>query len=47
MNKGALVPDRVVMKMVEGRLSEPDAAAVFSLTSFPVRSFRRSFLTPF
>ncbi len=44
MNKGALVPDEVVMKMVEGRLSEPDAAAGFLLDGFPRTVVQAEFL---
>ena len=35
MEKGALVPDALVLKLVESRLKEPDAAAGFLLDGFP------------
>ncbi len=35
MNKGALVPDEVVIGLVEERLSRPDAKAGFILDGFP------------
>jgi adenylate kinase len=35
MDKGALVPDDLVLKLVEERLSQPDAASGFILDGFP------------
>jgi adenylate kinase len=35
MEKGELVPDGLVLKLIEGRLSEPDAAKGFLLDGFP------------
>ncbi len=35
MNKGQLVPDEVILAMVENRLLEPDASAGFILDGFP------------
>jgi adenylate kinase len=35
MDKGALVPDDLVLKLIEERLSEPDAASGFILDGFP------------
>jgi len=35
MNKGQLVPDEVILAMVENRLLEPDASAGFVLDGFP------------
>lgn len=35
MNRGALVPDDVVLSLVEDRLSEPDAEAGYILDGFP------------
>ena len=35
MDKGALVPDDLVLKLIEERLSQPDAAAGFILDGFP------------
>lgn len=35
MDKGALVPDELVLKLIEERLNEPDAAAGFILDGFP------------
>ena len=35
MDKGALVPDELVLKLVEERLSQPDAASGFILDGFP------------
>jgi adenylate kinase len=35
MNKGALVPDEVVIGLVEERLGKPDAKAGFILDGFP------------
>jgi adenylate kinase len=35
MDKGALVPDDLVLKLIEERLSQPDAASGFILDGFP------------
>jgi adenylate kinase len=35
MDKGALVPDELVLKLIEERLKQPDAAAGFILDGFP------------
>jgi adenylate kinase len=35
MDKGALVPDELVLKLVDARLQEPDAAKGFILDGFP------------
>jgi adenylate kinase len=35
MDKGALVPDELVLKLIEERLNEPDAAVGFILDGFP------------
>src|ERR1700752_5230100 len=35
MDKGALVPDELVLKLIEERLSQPDAASGFILDGFP------------
>lgn len=35
MDKGALVPDELVLKLIEERLGQPDAAAGFILDGFP------------
>jgi adenylate kinase len=35
MDKGALVPDALVLKLIEERLGQPDAAAGFILDGFP------------
>jgi adenylate kinase len=35
MDKGALVPDDLVLKLIEQRLSQPDAASGFILDGFP------------
>ena len=35
MDKGALVPDELVLKLVEERLNQPDAASGFVLDGFP------------
>jgi len=35
MDKGALVPDELVLKLIEERLHQPDAAAGFILDGFP------------
>jgi adenylate kinase len=35
MDKGALVPDDLVLKLIDQRLNEPDAAAGFILDGFP------------
>jgi adenylate kinase len=35
MDKGALVPDRLVLDMIEERLSQPDAKGGFVLDGFP------------
>lgn len=35
MDKGALVPDELVLKLIEGRLNQPDADAGFILDGFP------------
>ena len=34
MDKGALVPDELVVEMVAGRLGQPDCAGVLSSTGF-------------
>jgi adenylate kinase len=35
MDKGALVPDELVLKLIEERLNQPDAASGFILDGFP------------
>ena len=35
MARGELVPDEITIRMIEGRLAEPDAAAGFILDGFP------------
>jgi adenylate kinase len=35
MDKGALVPDELVLKLIEERLGQPDAASGFILDGFP------------
>ena len=47
MDKGALVPDEVVMKMVSSRLSEPDVAGGFLLDGFPRTVPQAEFLEKF
>ena len=47
MDKGALVPDEVVLKMVSGRLLEPDMKAGFLLDGFPRTIAQAEFLESF
>ena len=47
MDKGALVPDEVVLKMVSGRLLEPDMGAGFLLDGFPRTIAQAEFLESF
>ena len=47
MDKGALVPDEVVLKMVSGRLLEPDVKAGFLLDGFPRTIAQAEFLESF
>ena len=47
MDKGALVPDEVVLKMVSGRLLEPDMEAGFLLDGFPRTIAQAEFLESF
>ena len=47
MDKGALVPDEVVLDMVSGRLSEPDMKAGFLLDGFPRTVAQAEFLERF
>lgn len=47
MDKGALVPDEVVLKMVSGRLLEPDMKAGFLLDGFPRTVAQAEFLDAF
>ncbi|MBR1672285.1 MAG: adenylate kinase [Fretibacterium sp.] len=47
MDKGALVPDEVVMKMVSSRLLEPDAMEGFLLDGFPRTVPQAEFLERF
>ena len=47
MDKGALVPDEVVLDMVSGRLAEPDMAAGFLLDGFPRNEPQAEFLDRF
>lgn len=47
MDKGALVPDEVVLDMVSGRLLEPDMKAGFLLDGFPRNLAQAEFLDRF
>jgi len=47
MDKGALVPDEVVLKMVSGRLMEPDMKSGFLLDGFPRTIAQAEFLESF
>ena len=45
MQRGSLVPDDVVMKMVQGRFRAPDAARGFILDGFPRTVVQAEILT--
>lgn len=47
MDRGALVPDEVVLKMVSARLGEPDASEGFLLDGFPRTVPQAEFLESF
>jgi adenylate kinase len=45
MDKGALVPDELVLKLIEERLQQPDAASGFILDGFPRTAAQAETLT--
>jgi adenylate kinase len=45
MDKGALVPDELVLKLIEERLNQPDAASGFILDGFPRTAEQAATLT--
>ena len=45
MDKGALVPDELVLKLIEERLNRPDAATGFILDGFPRTAAQAETLT--